>query len=641
MNIDDVTGIPFFHLSYIFKQLFLNRLINPYIGMKVPLLYHNVCIVFVGSNATGTDVYLKDISKSQEKRRFYNIHRQKQVLSAAICPVDILVKHSDVSHYPKVSFYADSSRTHSGYCHIKVPYNEVVTPGQDVVKRDNEIYLKDLNIPTASPNLNLPENISVKYISLLCDTFPPHAQVWMKRERQFSFPSERLVQRILSRRCLLIKKAHPQSRDPDIEWKYDFSLAEQEIFMAGLTEHQIYGFRVFKILTENVTFHMSKKLKYGHLLAVYFRALEDIPVELWETNVSGCLLFVTSSLVARLKARHLPHYFMPSFNLVESFSPEEINEICVNIECIRMFPLTVIQITTENYGYNFAENLIRMVLKDCKDFKENRDSITLFTEAFMPGTVGSMKVYTRLGFYNSALDIFRNLYEQMLFLRMSDGGCEIPSCLDIFEKILESFHQRSTRIILARLFDKKFAANILNKIVDKRATFAKDILPWKPYFQIELMEIPKQMDTDLNSLADYFFSCSIKEIDKRNETLATATLETAIACVQKSIEMGAINSDEIEDQSLREEITVQKEQHLLVLRGKLREFYISLYDISRLFLTFSPLDKHMNDIEKLCIELPEMAYNAIYMFMYLNKEEKANEYRQKITKNKGSDMITH
>lgn len=641
MNIDDVTGIPFFHLSYIFKQLFLNRLINPYIGMNVPLLYHNVCIVFLGSNATGMDVYLKDISKLQEKRDFYNTHRQKQVLSAAICPKDILVKHNEGSRYPKVSFYADSSRTHSGYSHIKVPYNEVVTPGQEVVKRDNEIYLRDLNIPTAPPNLNLPKNISVKYISLLCDTFPPHAQVWMKRERQFSFPSERLVQRILSRRCLLIKKAHPQSRDPDIEWKYDFSLAEQEMFMTGLTEHQIYGFHVFKVLTENATFHMSKKIKYSHLIAVYFKTLEDIPVELWETNVSGCLLFVTSCLVARLKARHLPHYFMSSFNLIESFSPEEINEICVNIECIRMFPLTVIQITAENHGYNFTENLIRMVLKDCKDFKENRDSITLFTEAFMPGTVGSMKVYTRLGFYNSALDIFRYLYEQMLFLRMSDGSCEIPSCLDTFEKILESFHQRSTRIILARLFDKKFATNILSKVVDKRATFAKDILPWKPYFQMEWMEIPKQMDTDLNSLADYFFSCSIKESDKRNRTLATVTLETAIACVQKSIEMDAINCDEIEDQSLKEEITAQKEQHLLVLRGKLREFYISLYDISLLFLTFSPLDKHMNEIEKLCIELPEMAHYAINMFTYLKNEEKANEYRQKIITKKDSDMITH
>lgn len=35
----------------------------------------------------------------------------------------------------------------------------------------------------------------------------------------------------------------------------------------------------------------------------------------------------------------------------------------------------------------------------------------------------------------------------------------------------------------------------------------------------------------------------------------------------------------------------------------------------------------MNDIEKLCIELLEMVYNVIYMFMYLNKEEKVNEYR--------------
>lgn len=602
--------------------------------MNLPLLCDNVVIVFLGSNATGMDVYLKDISKLQEKRRFYNIHRQKQVRSAAICPVDIIVKHGNGSHYPKGTLYADSSRTHAGYSHIKVPYNEVMTPGHDVVKRDNEFYLRDLNIPTTPSNLNLPKNISVKYICLLCETFPPHAQEWMKRERQFSFPSQKLAQRILSRRCLLIKKAHPQSRDPDIEWKYDFSLAEQEMFTTGLTQHQIYGFYVFKVLTENVTFHLSKKLKYSHLIAVYFRALEDIPVELWETNVSGCLLYVISSLVACLKARHLPHYFMPSFNLIASFLPEEINEICVNIECIRMFPLTIIQRTAETHGYNFAENLIWMVFKDCGDFKQSRDSITLFTEAFIPGTIGSMKVYTRLGLYNSAFDLFRSLHEQMLFLQMSDGYCEIPSCLDIFAKILESFQQKSTRIILAILFEKNFAADVLSRVVDKRATFVKDILPWKPYFQIKWMEIPKQMDTDINSLADYFFSCSIKEIEKRNETLATATLETAIVCVQKSIEMYSINSDEIEDQSLKEEVTAQKEQHFLILRRKLQEFYISLYDISRLFLAFSPLDKHMDEIEKLCIELPEMALYASIMFTYLHNEEKANEYSQKIVKKK-------
>lgn len=31
--------------------------------MKVLLLYYNVCIVFVGLNVIGIDVYLKDISK--------------------------------------------------------------------------------------------------------------------------------------------------------------------------------------------------------------------------------------------------------------------------------------------------------------------------------------------------------------------------------------------------------------------------------------------------------------------------------------------------------------------------------------------------------------------------------------------------
>lgn len=105
-------------------------------------------------------------------------------------------------------------------------------------------------------------------------------------------------------------------------------------------------------------------------------------------------------------------------------------------------------------------------------------------------------------------------------------------------------------------------------------------------------------------------------------------------CVQKSIEMYSINSDEIEDQSLKEEVTAQKEQHFLILRRKLQEFYISLYDISRMFLKFSPLDKHMDDIEKLCIELPEMALYASIMFTYLHNEEKANEYSQKIVKKK-------
>lgn len=66
---------------------------------------------------------------------------------------------------------------------------------------------------------------------------------------------------------------------------------------------------------------------------------------------------------------------------------------------------------------------------------------------------------------------------------------------------------------------------------------------------------------------------------------------------------------------------------MLVFCGKLCEFYIFFYDILLLFLIFFFLDKYMNEIEKLCIELLEMVYYVINMFIYLKNEEKVNEYR--------------
>lgn len=39
------------------------------------------------------------------------------------------------------------------------------------------------------------------------------------------------------------------------------------------------------------------------------------------------------------------------------------------------------------------------------------------------------------------------------------------------------------------------------------------------------------MDIDLNLLVDYFFFCSIKEIDKRNEIFVIVILEIVIVCV--------------------------------------------------------------------------------------------------------------
>ena len=368
----------------------------------------------------------------------------------------------------------------------------------------------------------------------------------------------------------------------------------------------------------------SNKLK-----AVYFKTLEEIPNEMWETNFSGCILFVISSLISCLKVRWLPHFFITSRNLIDCYSAKEINDICVNVECIRMFPLYVLQVTAENHGYNFAQKLIEIVMKDCKSFQHNKDVMTLFTEALIPGTLGIMRVFTRLGFYKTAFKQLLSLHEQMLLVKVPSDCICVPEFAEVFETALRSFRQKSTRVNLAILFEKYFKTDVLCNVLDKQSTFTKDILPWKISQEIEWMEIPFEKEADLSSIADYFFSCSMIEYRKRNSTLATATLVTAITCLQRCIKGDTISTNEIEDEELKKEIESQKEEVLLKLKHRLKLCYIYLWHVTTLYLTFEPLVDYMDDIEKLCLELPEMASIVGSMFRYLQKKDKAEEYRKK------------
>ena len=576
----------------------------------------------IGTSPVGMNVYLKDISKAQEKRAYYNTIASCQN-KAAIIPKNKIVPHVQIKQdsRSRSSFFADSSKTHAGYCHIKVLSNDTDASNQNIVQRGNDYYLKEIQIPPIDflpPDLN----ITMAYAGLRCDTFPAEALEWIDRKRKFSFPLHWTVQDILQCKCTLIKKAHPSSRDPEIEWKYDFSLADQIIFTAGLSKEQYEGFLVFKVLTDNVCFHLQKKLKLKHLKAVYFKTLEEIPNEMWETNFSGCILFVISSLISCLKVRWLPH-------LIDCYSAKEINDICVNVECIRMFPLYVLQVTAENHGYNFAQKLIEIVMKDCKSFQHNKDVMTLFTEALIPGTLGIMRVFTRLGFYKTAFQQLVSLHEQMLLVKVPSDCICVPEFAEVFEIALKSFRQKSTRVNLAILFEKYFKTDVLCNVLDKQSTFAKDILPWKISSEIEWMEIPFEKEADLSSLADYFFSCSMKEYRKRNSTLATATLVTAIACLQRCINGYTISTNDIEDEELKEEIESQKEDILLKLKHRLKLCYIYIWHVTRLYLTLEPLVDHMDDIEKLCLELPEMASIVGSMFRYLHKKDKAEEYWEK------------
>ncbi|XP_061179354.1 uncharacterized protein LOC133187978 [Saccostrea echinata] len=629
MHIDTITGIPLPHLSYILKQLFPRRMINSYFGAQCPQVFSGVFLHCIGSSADGINVFLKDISKKQTKRSFYNRHKQKKGREFVLIPLEKVVRHSDITEYQTSveSIFADSSKTHPGYCHLRLsPYTKEFE--RNVLQKESEKFLMEIDLDAA---VSIPGDAHVKYKGLVCETFPPSTEEWRIRERKFTFPSRQLIQNILRGKCTLIKKAHPYSKVPDIEWKYNFSLAEYTIFTTGLTGSQIHGFCVIKVLVENMTFHLTKQLKNKHLKAVYLRALEEIPCAAWETNFSGCILFIISNLVDNLKAKFLPHYFIPSNNLIECYSAEEIKAICVNVECIRMFPVAVTQIIAENHGYHHASKVIRLVFANCKSFMHNKDLTTVFINAFTPGTLCSIKVMTRLGFYDTAFQLLQYVHEQMLLIPMPTECYEIPSFLEFFHMALKSLRQKSSRIILAKYFDIQFKTDILKEHIDDDATYTKNILPWKVDFEIGLAEVPKEKTRDFSSLADFFYAYSSREFEKKNSTLSVLAIEIAILCIKKAINTDTIRMEEIEDGNLKEEILSQKDRMVRNLKKKLEICYKHMYAISLQYLTFKPLQDHMDDIEKLCDELPEMALCVSRMFRYLKREEKASEYEHRYT----------
>ena len=638
LHIDVRTGIPLPHLSYIFKTLVPPRMIfhHALVSSSSPLIFSNIVAYFVGTKTAGFDAHLIDISKSQKEQINYGKSRSHGYI-AAIIHQDKIVQHQQHHHGNSRSRFcliSDSSKTHAGYCRVRMPFYDAATEELNVAQRGNEKYLKEIKVSGVDM---LPPNVIMTYEGLKCETVPPEAQEWLDRKRKYSFPSRRLFQTILQYGFALIKKAQPYSKDPDIEWKYEFSLLNQTIFSTGLSEEQQYGFWVFKILIENVSSNLKRKLKIKHLIAVYFRALEEIPNEMWETNFSGCILFALSSMVACLKTRCLPHYFITSNNLIDSFSVKELNDICVNVECIRMFPLFVLQFTAEKHGYTFAQKLIKIVFQDCRCFQHNKDLMTLFTDAFIPGTLGVMKVLTRLGFYEPAFQQLINLHKQMLLLEIPADCKGIPDFLEIFEIALRSFRQKSTRVILAMLSEKFFKTDVLCKVIDKRSIFVKDILPWKTSDEIKWMEIPSEKVSDLSTLAEYFFSCGIEEYKKRNKTLATATLETAISCLQKCIQTDIICPSKIEDRILKEEVLSQRRDLLLKFKRRLMSYYTYVWCVSELYTTVDPLNRHIHDIEKLCVDLPDMTVILIKMFRHVRMEDKALEYEQRLTR--GDEFI--
>lgn len=231
-------------------------------------------------------------------------------------------------------------------------------------------------------------------ISIAHPSWPKEACDWLHRKRPSGWPSKDLIRKIASRGCHITSTAHKQSKDPDIEWRYSFSLAEV-LLASSLNRTQKQCFVILKMLQTHLLDRPAKVLTSYHLKTVFFWLLERYPQDQCVPVAIGHLFLALLDEVLHSLIRHdIPNYFIPENNLLEHIHSDFIQDFVRKVAAIRKDPLRYLFQFNERYRFNFSpvvplQVLFEPVLTLSSDAtleescQAQTQSLTLFLAAYL------------------------------------------------------------------------------------------------------------------------------------------------------------------------------------------------------------------------------------------------------------------
>ncbi|VDI77216.1 Hypothetical predicted protein [Mytilus galloprovincialis] len=225
-----------------------------------------------------------------------------------------------------------------------------------------------------------------------CPRWPKEASKWILRKRPSGWPSTSLLEQTLKVPCLLTPKYCPFSRNPDIEWMFDFSFPETFLLKDNISKEQKYCFHVFKLL---IDFHTGrrKELTTFVLKTIFLYTLEVIPCQQWETCPSACMLYMTETLLSSLKEKKIPHYFIPENNIISHLSGTILYQLIEKVNIVREFPIMSVILMAESHGLmtTYVTDQIIEDLNHLSDVSNIHDSVlNTFIPAYAQITVTSL-----------------------------------------------------------------------------------------------------------------------------------------------------------------------------------------------------------------------------------------------------------
>lgn len=591
------------------------------IRMKYPLLrieeisFHNVCHFSNPQSLT-----LRDLSRTQKMVKLQTERLTSSMIvvlkrnKKAIFDDDFVDNDAQVDHV-----FIDSSNTHPGYCRLRLASSSNFAD-ENVARIGSNIYQKAFQITdTLRSQVDVGHRRKVQYIGVPCKSFP-FVRRW-KEKKNSDFPSRTVIGSIIKNGCTLIPNAHPKSTRPDLEWQFNFSIAEALIF-DSLTDGQRHGFLVLNVLLENMTNYLPFQTK--HLVAAFFMACEELSCRAWDIDFSGCLLYVLGSLLSFLKANFLPDYFIPEMNLIDSHREDDIGTLCSIVEYIRCFPACAVQIVAEKYGYTYGTNLIKRILLNREYFPDRTKFPVIFDELFGPVSVATAKIMAKMGFYGVSIQILENRFEQSLLTPQSLLRQTSLNFCDFFMSALMEIKQMASRVILARIFDLNTGSNISDLVFEKGKASLQAYLPWAVDPKIGWIKVPLDKTGNLTEIASFLYEYSKLEYWKRNAILAELAITTSIRCIQEALKENSLNVESFRGLGLSEEVNDENR----TLQRKLIPLYVHFYSVSLLDFAVYPIYEYLDDIEDTCNLFPEMAGVVSLMFSDAFKPAKCRKYAE-------------
>lgn len=292
--------------------------------------------------------------------------------------------------------------------------------------------------------------------------------------------------------------------------------------------------------------------------------------------------------------RCLPHYFIARNNLLDYYSDEEVQTLCVHIEALRVFPIQCIQHLCDAYGWGKTFTNAFFVLNDCEHFARTKDIDHAWVKNFIPASLRSILLLTKFKLFENTYMYLKTAYEKVLLAPLTSDP---PSFQDMFLEAINMVEDVSAKKALAALYDQDCGTNILGQLKTD-VVLVRDVLMGDVDEQIGGMEMPKSVTHNQLAIAIWLDKKGYSYFFRMEHYMAKKLVLAAIDCAKRILkEQNEFNINDIQDRHLKEEIDRLKLVQSNSVVQQLNLFYEHLSSVCFSTKDVHTLNEHVGDLE--------------------------------------------